>query len=81
MRHPIASVVAVGMLLGIWFVAFGLVRFVEAFSYIEQHRVWNLLVALVEVIAGIIIVSTPASASRRWRSSSASPWCYGASGS
>jgi uncharacterized membrane protein HdeD (DUF308 family) len=58
-RHPIAGVVAVALLLGIWLVVFGLVRFVEAFGRVERHRVWDLVIAAVEIIAGVIIVATP----------------------
>ncbi len=58
-RHPIAGVVAVALLLGIWLVVFGLVRFVEAFGRRERHRLWDLVVAVLEVIAGVIIVAVP----------------------
>lgn len=57
-RHPIQGVTAVALLIGIWLVAVGAVRFVAAFET-DQHRGWNLAVAAVEVIAGIVIVSSP----------------------
>lgn len=56
-RHPIGGVLAVALLVGIWLIAIGVVRLVEAFE--RQHRVWNILVALIEIAAGIVIVSTP----------------------
>ena len=57
-RHPIGGVVAIAMLLGIWFVAFGTIRFVDALDRPEL-RLWNLFLAVVEVIVGVIIVSSP----------------------
>jgi uncharacterized membrane protein HdeD (DUF308 family) len=57
-RHPIAGVTAIALLLGLWLVTVGVVRFVAAFE-IQDHRLWNIAVALVEVIAGVVIVSSP----------------------
>lgn len=57
-RHPIAGVVAVALLLGIWLITFGIVRLIEASGY-EQHRGRRMLVAVLEVAAGIVIVSIP----------------------
>jgi uncharacterized membrane protein HdeD (DUF308 family) len=56
-RHPIGGVLAVALLIGIWLIAIGVVRFVRAFEL--EHRAWNIAVALIEVAAGIVIVSTP----------------------
>ena len=56
-RHPIGGVLAVALLVGIWLIAVGVVRFVAAFE--REHRAWNILVALIEVAAGIVIVSSP----------------------
>ncbi len=57
-RHPIKGVTAVALLIGIWLIAIGTVRFVAAFE-VREHRVWNLLAAAIEVVAGIVIVSDP----------------------
>jgi uncharacterized membrane protein HdeD (DUF308 family) len=57
-RHPTGSVVAIALLLGIWLVCIGVVRLIRAFALVE-YRGWNLLVAFVEIIAGIVIVSSP----------------------
>ena len=57
-RHPIQGVVAIALLLGIWLIAVGVVRFVAAFE-VDEHRGWNIVVGVVEVIAGIVIVSSP----------------------
>lgn len=56
-RHPVDSVLAIALLIGIWLVALGVIRFVRAFEL--DHRAWNFVVAVVEVIAGIVIVSSP----------------------
>ena len=56
-RHPIGGVLAVALLIGIWLIATGVVRLVGAFE--REHRVWNVLVALIEIAAGIVIVSSP----------------------
>jgi len=57
-RHPIGGVVAVALLLSIWLIAVGVVRFIAAFEG-APHPVWRALVGVIEVIAGIVIVSAP----------------------
>jgi uncharacterized membrane protein HdeD (DUF308 family) len=57
-RHPLGGVKAVALLLGIWLIAAGVVRFVAAFGS-RDHRIWRVCVALVLVIFGIVIVSSP----------------------
>ncbi len=57
-RHPVNSVTAVAMFVGLWLIVAGAVRLVSAFGE-RQGRVWRLLVSLVEIVAGIVIVSTP----------------------
>jgi uncharacterized membrane protein HdeD (DUF308 family) len=57
-RHPIAGVAAVALLIGLWLVTVGAVRLVAAFER-PDHRAWNLFAAAVEIIAGIVIVSSP----------------------
>jgi uncharacterized membrane protein HdeD (DUF308 family) len=57
-RHPIGSVVAIALLVGIWLVCIGVVRLIRAFA-IAENRGWQVLVAFVEIIAGIVIVSSP----------------------
>lgn len=56
-RHPVGGVLAIALLIGIWLIAIGVVRFMEAFE--QRHRVWNILVAAIEIVAGIVIVSSP----------------------
>lgn len=57
-RHPIISVVAVAMFVGLWLIVAGAVRLSGAFDE-RRGRAWRLLVALVEIAAGIVIVSSP----------------------
>jgi uncharacterized membrane protein HdeD (DUF308 family) len=57
-RHPIAGVTAVALLLGIWLIAAAVVRVVVAFA-LGEHRLRRVLVAAVLGIAGIAIVSSP----------------------
>jgi uncharacterized membrane protein HdeD (DUF308 family) len=57
-RHPLGGVKAVALLLGIWLIAAGVVRFVAAFSAPER-RMWRIVVALVLAIFGVVIVSSP----------------------
>jgi uncharacterized membrane protein HdeD (DUF308 family) len=57
-RHPLGGVKAVALLLGIWLIAAGVVRFIAAFAY-PENRLWRIVVALVLAIFGIVIVSSP----------------------
>ena len=56
-RHPIGGVLFVALLIGIWLIAVGVVRFVEAFD--SDRRFWGIVVALIEIVAGIVIVAAP----------------------
>jgi uncharacterized membrane protein HdeD (DUF308 family) len=57
-RHPLGGVKAVALLLGIWLIAGGVVRFIAAFA-VPGHRLWRICVALVLTLFGIAIVSSP----------------------
>jgi uncharacterized membrane protein HdeD (DUF308 family) len=57
-RHPTGSVAAIALLVGIWLVCIGVVRLIRAFAF-AVGRGWNLFVALIEIVAGIVIVSSP----------------------
>jgi uncharacterized membrane protein HdeD (DUF308 family) len=57
-RHPINGVVAIALLLGLWLITIGVVRAMAAFE-VRERRGWNLVLAAFEVIAGIVIVSSP----------------------
>jgi len=56
-RHPIGGVLAIALLIGIWLIAVGLVRLVGAFE--REQRVWNIVLALLEIAAESVIVSSP----------------------
>jgi uncharacterized membrane protein HdeD (DUF308 family) len=56
-RHPIGGVAAVALLIGIWLVAIGVVRFISAFG--SGHVFWNLVIAVAEVVAGVVIMVDP----------------------
>ncbi len=57
-RHPIQGVVAIALLIGLWLITIGIVHFVGAFDEAD-HRLMAFAVAVLEVIAGIVIVSSP----------------------
>jgi uncharacterized membrane protein HdeD (DUF308 family) len=57
-RHPIAGVTVIALFIGIWLVVVGTLRFIMAFE-VQERRGWRLVVAAVEVIAGIVIVASP----------------------
>jgi uncharacterized membrane protein HdeD (DUF308 family) len=57
-RHPISGVTAVALLIGIWLIAMGVIRFVTAFAEF-QHRSWHALAGALELIAGTVIVANP----------------------
>jgi uncharacterized membrane protein HdeD (DUF308 family) len=57
-RHPLGGVRAVALLLGIWLIAVGVVRFVAAFDE-PDHRLWRICAAAILVVFGIVIVSQP----------------------
>jgi uncharacterized membrane protein HdeD (DUF308 family) len=57
-RHPISGVQAVALLIGIWLIAVGVFRAVVAFGA-PGGRIGRLLIAGVEILAGIVIVASP----------------------
>lgn len=57
-RHPTQAVTAIALLLGLWLIAAGVLRLFRAFA--EPGRgLWPVLLAVLELIAGIVIVSSP----------------------
>ena len=56
-RHPFHGVAAIGLIIGIWLVAAGIIRLVRSLAL--GVTFWQLLVAAVEIVAGIVIVSDP----------------------
>jgi uncharacterized membrane protein HdeD (DUF308 family) len=57
-RHPVHGVTVVAMFVGIWLIVMGSLRLVLAFETVG-HRGWRITVAIVEIVAGIVIVASP----------------------
>jgi uncharacterized membrane protein HdeD (DUF308 family) len=57
-RDPFVGVTAVGILIGVWFVAAGAIGLVRVFSPI-RHRFLRGLIALAEMAIGIVLVAKP----------------------
>jgi uncharacterized membrane protein HdeD (DUF308 family) len=57
-RHPVGGVAFVAVVVGLWLIAIGAVRLVQAFEF-AGHRVWRLVVAVTELVAGIVIIASP----------------------
>ncbi|MGZ4274193.1 MAG: HdeD family acid-resistance protein [Solirubrobacteraceae bacterium] len=57
-RHPTQSVVAIALLVGLWFVIAGVLRVVTALVE-RPRRGWMAVLGAVELLAGIVIVSSP----------------------
>jgi uncharacterized membrane protein HdeD (DUF308 family) len=57
-RHPLHGVNAIGLLIGLWLVAGGAVRVVRALT-MSARPVLQLMLAVLELIVGIVIVSDP----------------------
>jgi uncharacterized membrane protein HdeD (DUF308 family) len=57
-RHPFHGVAAIGILIGIWLVAAGVVRLVFAIAE-RVNTLMRSVIAIIMIIAGIIVVSDP----------------------
>jgi uncharacterized membrane protein HdeD (DUF308 family) len=57
-RHPVTTVQVIALLIGLWLIAAGVIRLVLAFNT-RGDRVGRILIAAVEAIFGIVIVSSP----------------------
>lgn len=57
-RHPVAGVTFVAILIGLWLITVGVIRIVTSFEELE-HRVWHAIAGILEIIAGIVIVAVP----------------------
>lgn len=57
-RHPVGGVTAVALLIGIWLIVIGVIRFATAFDEFD-HRGWYALAGVIELIAGIAIIANP----------------------
>jgi uncharacterized membrane protein HdeD (DUF308 family) len=57
-RHPTHAVSAIGLLIGIWLVAAGVVRLMRAIAF-GGRPFLGILIAVLEVVVGIVIISDP----------------------
>jgi uncharacterized membrane protein HdeD (DUF308 family) len=57
-RHPVGGVTAVALLIGLWLIVIGVIRFATAFDE-YAYRAWYAFAGVVELIAGIVIVANP----------------------
>ena len=57
-RHPTTAVSAIGLLIGIWLVAAGVVRLLRAITG-GRHVLIRLAIALLEIAVGVLVVSAP----------------------
>ena|ERR1700712_535289 len=57
-RDPINVISAIAIIVGLWLIAVGLVRFVQSFSQ-PTHRWSSIAISVVEVVAGVAIVVSP----------------------
>ena len=56
-RHPIGGVTAATLLVGVWFVAIGVIRLLDALTM--DRGSWVLAVAGLQIVAGIVLVASP----------------------
>jgi uncharacterized membrane protein HdeD (DUF308 family) len=57
-KHPFNSLIVLALIIGIWLVIVGVIRFVSAFSMIGSKGP-TIVVSLIELAAGILILSWP----------------------
>ena len=57
-RHPTGSVVVIALLLGLWLLIAGLLRLITALA-VPPRSFGSALLGLVELVAGVVIVSSP----------------------
>jgi uncharacterized membrane protein HdeD (DUF308 family) len=56
-RHPTHAVNAIGLLIGLWLIAAGVVRLLRAL--VTARPILHAAVAVVEIVVGIVIVGNP----------------------
>lgn len=54
-RHPVAGVEFVALLVGLWLITVGVIRFATAF-YEYSHRFWHGFAGALAMIAGVVII-------------------------
>ena len=58
-KKPFDTLVVFTLILGVWFVVTGVVRFVVALGCLPEGRGGNIVTAIVDLIAGIVILAWP----------------------
>ena len=59
-RHVLITLIALALLLGIFWVVSGAIEIFMALSHREMaHRAWNALMGIISVLAGIVVLSYP----------------------
>ena len=58
LRSPFQSVVVMAFVIGIYWVAHGIMELVGAFSH-KQGRIWNIVLGIISIVAGFIILEYP----------------------
>jgi uncharacterized membrane protein HdeD (DUF308 family) len=56
-RHPIGGITAATLLVGVWFVAVGVIRLLDALA--AARGKWALAVAGLQIVAGVVLVASP----------------------
>lgn len=57
-RHPLGAVVAIALLLGFWLMISGMIRLGSTRGQ-RSGRGWDMLLAVLEFVAGVVIVASP----------------------
>ena len=57
-KKPFDTLLVFALIVGIWFVVAGVVRFVSAFA-LPEGRAGNIFIALLDIVAGAVILSWP----------------------
>jgi uncharacterized membrane protein HdeD (DUF308 family) len=57
-RHPLESLTAIAILIGIWLLTVGCLRVVGALRE-HDHRMLRVLVGLIQAIAGVVVIAQP----------------------
>ena len=57
-KKPFDTLVVFTLIIGVWFVVAGVVRFVTAFAS-PEGRIGNIFIAILDVVAGIVILAWP----------------------
>ena len=57
-KKPFETLIVFALIIGIWLIVAGIVRFVAAFA-LREGRGTNIFLAIIDVVAGIVILSWP----------------------